>query len=567
MSKRSLTRAVVFLGVPALLASGCGRGSGTSAPAAAPPKATVNAMNPQPRDQVQDGGTFTWPLDEIPPNFNYNELDGTDQNNNWVISALMPEAFSSAADGTPIWDPNYLASEPTLVTDPTQIVTYEINPKAVWSDGTPITWQDFYWQWKATNGTDKRYQISSSNGYREIESVVRGKDDREVVVTYRHKFSAWQGSFNPLYPASTNKDPNVFNAGWKGHMGPTAGPFTFKSLDPTSQTITLVRNGQWWGNPAKLDSIVYRVISPDAQIDALANGEIDAMDIGPDANKFARAKTIAGTEIREAGGPNFRHLTINGTSQNLQDVHVRQALAMAIDRRAIAQALLGPLGIEPVPLNNHIFMANQRGYQDNSGDVGKYNPEKARQLLDAAGWKLDGSVRKKNGKPLQIACIIPTGVATSKQESELIQNMLGQVGVAMTITAVPSNDFFNKYIIPGQFDFTVFSWFGTTFPTTSARSIYAKPVRDSKGQLEIQQNFARIGSDQIDRLFDEAAQELDPQKANALANQADVLIWQEVHSLTLYQRPELWVCKKGLANFGAVGFASYVYQDIGWAKP
>ena len=73
-------------------------------------------------------------------------------------------------------------------------------------------------------------------------------------------------------------------------------------------------------------------IEPDAQIDALANGEIDAMDVGPDANKFNRAKDIAGIELRIAGGPNFRHLTINGTSADLQDVKVRQALAMAIDR-------------------------------------------------------------------------------------------------------------------------------------------------------------------------------------------------------------------------------------------
>ena len=105
----------------------------------------------------------------------------------------------------------------------------------------------------------------------------------------------------------------------------------------TAKTVTLVRNEKWWGKPAKLDRIVYRVIDPDAQIDALANGEIDAIDVGPDANKFNRAKDIEGTDLRIAGGPNFRHLTINGTSPNLQDVRVRQALAMAISRPAIAR--------------------------------------------------------------------------------------------------------------------------------------------------------------------------------------------------------------------------------------
>ena len=52
----------------------------------------------------------------------------------------------------------------------------------------------------------------------------------------------------------------------------------------------------------------------------------------------------------------------------------------------------------------------------------------------------------------------------------------------------------------------------------------------------------------------------------ALVNRIDALIWQEVHSLTLYQRPEMWVTKSGLANHGAFGFADIAYENIGWAK-
>ena len=100
---------------------------------------------------------------------------------------------------------------------------------------------------------------------------------------------------------------------------------------------------------------------------------------------------------------------------------------------------------------------------------------------------------------------------------------------------------------------------GTQFPVSSAQSIYIKPVGDS-----IQQNYARTGSDQIDQLFGEATQELDPAKEILLANEIDKLIWAEVHSLTTYQRPDMWAVKKGLANIGAYGFASIAYEDIGW---
>jgi peptide/nickel transport system substrate-binding protein len=531
-----------------------------------PPPASENDINAMPRDRVQDGGRLTWPINSMPVTYNYSHIDGTDADHTYSKHSLLPRIFLNDAVGTPFWNRDYLASEPTLTTDPKQVVTYNINPKAIWYDGTPMTWEDFHWHWRALNGTNKAYQVASSTGYSDIESVNRGRDDREVVVTFKNKVADWQALFYALLPASTTKSPKIFNDGWRERPLTTAGPFKFASADRRANTVTLVRNEKWWGNPAKLETIVFRAIDADAQIDALANGEVDLMDIGPDVNKYSRAKGIAGTTIRLAGGPNFRHVTINGTGEILKDVKVRQALAMAIDRGAIARAMLGPLGIDATTLGNHVFMRNQAGYRDNSGEVGKYNPTRAAQLLDEAGWRLDGKVRKKDGRTLQINCVIPSAVATSRQETELIQNMLGQIGVQLAINTVPSPDFFEKYIRPGQFDFTVFSWLGTPYPVSSAKALYAKPTMGPGGVLAIQQNYARVGSDEIDRLFTEATQELDRKRAIELANQADAQIWQVVHSLTLYQRPEMYVTKNGLANHGSFGFAEIVYEDIGWAK-
>ena len=56
----------------------------------------------------------------------------------------------------------------------------------------------------------------------------------------------------------------------------------------------------------------------------------------------------------------------------------------------------------------------------------------------------------------------------------------------------------------------------------------------------------------------------DPAKAIEKTNEIDKLIWAEVHSITSYQRPDIWAAKKNLANMGAYGFASIVYEDIGW---
>ena len=543
----------------ALALSGCRNtdGGGTDTKDRIPQKADQNQMNPQPRDKVQQGGKLVWPS-MLPANFNYGQLDGTIADGALMIGAVMPSLFTFDASGTPKFNPDYLVDEPKLVTSPKQVVTYKLNPKAIWYDGTPIAAPDFIAQWKAQNGTNTAYQTSSNTGYSQIESVAQGTDKFEVVVTFKTPFADWKSLFSFLYPASTNNDPKIFNAGWKGKFLTSAGPFKFEGYDATAKIFTFVPNEKWWGNKPKLDSLVFRVIDADAEPTALANGEIDLMDIGPSADYYNKAKVVPGVDIRVAGGPNFRHLTMNSQSPVLQDVKVRQALAMGIDREAIAKAELGPLPVNPVPLGNHIFMQNQAGYQDNSAVVA-YNPDKAKQMLDEAGWVVQGDKRVKAGKTLAVKLVIPGGVAVSKSEAAIIQNLLGQINVQVDVNTVPLDDFFDKYITKGQFDFTVFSWLGTPFPISSGQSVYQKPSGEN-----IRQNYARVGSDEIDGLYHEASQELDPAKAIEKANEIDKLIWAEVHSVTSYQRPDIWAAKKNLANMGAYGFASIAYEDIGW---
>ena len=112
-------------------------------------------------------------------------------------------------------------------------------------------------------------------------------------MTFKHHYADWQGIFCPVFPASTNKDPKVFNEGWRERPLTSAGPFKLDKIDKTAHTITLVRNEKWWGNPANSIASCFVRLRPPPRIDALANGEIDAMDIGPDANMFNRAKDTA----------------------------------------------------------------------------------------------------------------------------------------------------------------------------------------------------------------------------------------------------------------------------------
>jgi len=531
-----------------------------------------------PYDQVPAGGTLHYAIGGAIQNFNPSETDGNNLDTFNIVNALLPTPFKTDAANNFTFNPDYLTAEPVLgkTADGHQQVTYELNPKAVWSDGSPVSAPDWIAMWKANNGTNTAYKYVATTGYDDITSVAAGKDQFEVIVTFDKNYSDWKALFSLLVPASTDNDPNVYNTGWAKQPLTSAGPFMFSTKDDTAQTYTIVQNPKWWGRKPKLDSIVYTAIDPDAEPAALENGEIDFIDIGPDAAKYAKVKDFPGVDIRVAGGPNFRHITINGSSAELQDKNVRQALAQGIDRNAIATTLMTPLGLTGeglTSLNNHIFMKNQEGYQDNSGAVGKYSPDNAAKMLDAEGWKVpsggdgirvnDGSnpaTVALKGKKLTINFVIPTGVKTSADESKLVQEQLKKIGVDVQINAVDINTFFSKYVTPGAFDFTVFSWIGSNYPVSGANGIYSSPKGDDWGQ-----NFSRVADSRIDDLFDKALADLDVNEQIKDANAADALVWEDVMSLTTYQRPDLWGVKHTLVNFGAFGFASVDFTAIGFA--
>jgi glutathione transport system substrate-binding protein len=566
----------VLVSALALVAAACGGsgssggGGGSTAKPTQEQEASATKqidINEQPLDKVKQGGTIRWAVDQFSTQWNYNQINGPNAATAQVLYGVMPYAFIADKTAKTSPNPDYVTSAKAEQSGGKQVVTIEINPKAKWSDGTPITAKDFETQWQALRGKDSKYQISSSTGYDLIESVEQGKDGREVIATFKQTFADWMSLWSPLYPAKYQDTSDHFNKGYFNKIPVTAGPFKVEKIDKSAKTVSMVPDPNWWGAKPKLDRIITRALEGDASVNAFVNGEVDVNLLPNDPASYKRAKSAKDGVIRVAGGPDFRHFTINGTSPDLTDVNVRRALAMSINRNAINKADLTGLPWPARTMDNHFFVNTQAGYQSNAGEIGTYNPDKAKQLLDAAGWKQgSGGFRQKGGKTLELRFVIPVGIPASKQEGELTQAMLKDVGIKLDIRAVPSDDFFDKYVTPGNFDITPFSWLGTPFPLGSSQSIYVNPTKDSSGELQIQQNFARVGSKQIDDLMDQAEQTLDQKKSFELTNQADAQIWNEVHSIIFYQRPQMNGVNKNLANVGSYGFAQPDYTKIGFTS-
>lgn len=542
----------------ALTACGGSKGSdNTDAAKKGQASSTANDINPVPYDDVASGGTLRWPIDSLPPNFNTLQVDGNEKGIADLMNATLPQLWNFDAGGTPILNTEVADKAEQTSASPLTIA-YHLNPKAVWSDGTPITWKDFEGMWKADSGTNKAYKPASTNGYEEISKVEKGATEQDVKVTFKTTYPDWKSIFSPvLLPASVTSTPLAFNTSWAGAPKLSGGPFKVDKIDKTAKTITLVRNDKWWGKTPKLDKIQYIILDQSAQAKAYQSDQLDFVDIGSSVATYALVKATPGTVIRKAGGPNWRHIDLNKNGP-LADVRVRQAVMLSIDREGDAKTLLGPLDWPAAVLDSHIWVNNQAQYKATCGDFCKRDVAKAGQLLESAGYKKgSGGFYAKDGKVLDLQFVISAGTKTQVDESALQQKALQQAGIKATIKGVPSDPYFPEYITPGKFDLAIFSWVGTQFPISSAKSIYT-----TTGD----QNYSKIGTKEIDALFAKATTELDPDKAKELTYQIDQKIWEEGHSAAIYQRPDLIGAKPNLANMGAFGFANKVYEDIGFKK-
>ncbi|WP_051343131.1 ABC transporter family substrate-binding protein [Pseudonocardia spinosispora] len=518
-------------------------------------------INAKPRDQVRDGGDLRFPLDYLPSNFNYNHFDGADVEGFLVETALMPNLFPSTQDGGFRLNPDYLTSAELTSTSP-QVVTYTINPKAVWSDGTPITWRDFEAQWKALNGSNPAFLIASKTGYEDISSVARGRDDKQAVVTFARVFSEWQALFSLLYPVTTNSDPVAFNSSWVKKFQATAGPFKVTAFDQTAQTLTLSRNERWWGTPAKLDRIIFKVVDRSALADAMANNELDFYPIGSSVDLMRRAQTTPGAVIRESPERLYNQITFNGApGAILSDVQLRQAIARGIDRHEIARRLIGQIVPQAFTLDNHIYAYGAAHYQDNSGVVA-FDQAAANRELDALGWTRPAptAIRVKNGRPLQLRQVGDAANPIGDLIDRTVADQLSQIGVGTTSIRLSSPQK-NDAIHSGDFDLIGFGWQSTSTPFSSSRGLYAEPLGDA-----VQQNYGRIFSPEITALFEQGIRELDETKRADIGNKVDKLIWQEVHHLPLYPGTGAYAVRSTLANFGAPGFADIDFVNAGFVK-
>jgi peptide/nickel transport system substrate-binding protein len=478
---------------------------------------------------------------------------------------VLPEAYLIQPDLTVKYNSDLLTAEPTsTVSGNTQTVTYKINPKATWSDGTQITADDFKYTWSIQKGGCDA--ILSTTGYDQITAVDGSDNGKTVKVTMSPPFADWKGNFsgtsNPIFPAHVMDKGNdkancdYITAGWPIADGLpndiSGGPWQIKksNINNGQQIIVETPNPKYYGVKPKIAQLVIQGVGndPTTQVQGMQSGELNLIYPQPQLDLVGQVKKLAPNVASKINfGLSFEHLDFNTTDPQLSDVKVRQAFSMALDRQGIVDQTVGQFSSDAKVLDNRIWLNNQPQYQDDApSQYKKQNTAGAKALLEGDGYTLgpDG-IYTKGGKKLSFKIDTTVNNPLRQQTIEVMIPMLKKAGIDAQFNANP--DIFKgpdkpTSLVAGGFQIALFAWVGSPFISGQP------PIYQSVQGGKVQQNYSRAGTPQIDAMLKQWLMETDSSKVASTGNQIDKALWDQIATLPLYQKPTFIAYSTTLKN-------------------
>jgi peptide/nickel transport system substrate-binding protein len=494
-----------------------------------------------------DGGTVTWLLGDGWSTYNVLRLEGADASTAAAMAGTAPWIGDFAPDGTWQWNRDLLAADPEVTSTSPQTMVYELRPEAVWSDGTPITVDDFRYTWFHQSG--RADQCTGCNpkftiGWEDVASVEGSENGRTVTITLQDGvtnaewFALFEPSSNPAHLATA--------AGFDWHtpegMGQSSeyfrdtvptwsgGPYLIDSAVP-GERVVMVPNPRWYGEvQPTLDRIVKEVVPATGWALAVQNGELDGGTARFEADAYDELRTLDGVSTSISAGDTWEHLDLNLRSPALQDVALRSAIFTAIDTEDARARIFGD--VEPDLRTNHFFPVSSPHHDDllaatgfGSGDV-----EAARAILENAGYTGAEAGQRLMKDGVEVPALRFAFGAENLSRStfvELAQSYLAELGIEVTPQPVPGASY-GQALSDGDFDLAIWALSSGPLFTNAPSQFFASdsPV-----------NFNGLADPAIDEAAADVLRHADVDDAAAAANAADELIMAQAFNLPLWDSP------------------------------
>jgi len=445
--------------------------------------------------------------------------------------------------------PYMVTALPTISSDGL-VVTMQLRDDLVWSDGTPLTSEDFVFTHDMI--TNPANSVDSVYPYDKFS--VSAPDAQTVVMTFNEIFTPWMawlwsGTIMPKHVLQPvfDAEGTIDTAEW--NLAPTVGcgPFTFTTWESGS-FMQFDRNENYWGTLAKLDRVIFQFVPDDAaQTAACLSGDADVC-FWPPYEDIPAFRDAGLNVVSEPSGYvegwffNFRDMA----SPGIQDLNVRKAIAMALDRQSNTDLRLGVVKVVET------FWDALPVYVDPTIVPWPYDPDAARQLLEQSGLvdtDGDGIREDAAGNELTI-----TQGNTNKQErlnyQALAQQQLLAVGIDLQTSSYESDILFDSFTnggpaATGALD--IMQWSDVpTFPDPDSSYWYCDQVPSEENPY----GFNYFGCDEtLDALFRQQLITVDPAARIEIFHQITKYMHDNVYYLGIWDDGDVWIVNPRLTGY------------------
>jgi peptide/nickel transport system substrate-binding protein len=443
-------------------------------------------------------------------------------------------------------------------------ITYKLKKGVKWSDGQPFTSADVKFTWEAL--VNPKNLVKSRSGYELIESV-ETPDDHTAVVKYKEYYAPYLTRFAPVLPKHILGELENMNDAPYNRMPVGTGPFRVTEW-VSGDHITMEKNPHYReADKIKIDKLFFKIIpSREVGIAQIQAGDIDGvwdlieaqipmMEKNPEvslclSNALVSERLIMNHSSPVApnnGNPDFPHPI-------LADLRVRQAIEYAVDKNTIIDKLLygkARPGTTEIP----------DGWAHNP-DVKptEYDPEKAKQLLEEAGWKPgpDG-IRQKDGNRLRLKITTTTGNKLREMVQQVLLAQMKAVGIEFYIENVPSSVLFGSWSNDadrkkGRYDILMY----TTGPGIDPHQQYEGYFHSKNIPTEANggsgYNYTRHRDAELDKWLDLAGKAPSMEKRAEAYRKAQERVAQIVPHIYLYRRVNVHAFRNNIKGWKPNGY-------------
>lgn len=334
-------------------------------------------------------------------------------------------------------------------------ITVRLRDGLRWHDGVPITSADV--EFTVAKIKDPAVPAVNMSGWFDKLDHVEIIDDKTVDFVWREPYAPSLHALTLLRPIPKH----IYGEGdfltHPANRAPVgSGAFKFQEWK-TSQTITLVRNDDYYGDNAYLDKIIFRVI-PDRStaLNALKTGELDEMRVRQVQWESLTKDSDFQAKFNEPHYyvPQYNYFAWNCRSVWFNDKRVRRAMTMLLDRQKVIETLYAnysKLVTGPYYINSWAYNHEVEPYP--------FSPEQAKSLLDETGWvdSDNDGVREKGGVKFSFEFFIVSGSQIASELAQIFQEECGRAGVEVRIRAIEGATFFDK-VFKGEYDAAALAW-------------------------------------------------------------------------------------------------------------